>query len=268
MNSEPSPSSSMSHFTLAEIQKVQSLKMWVEAHKSVGHKVAVVFVNGILHDETPPQPFLNIIESYFQPDSMSWERNTFLSKEFVGDLLGKVGEWVSDPRSAVVAGIVGIGMLADAYFNAGRATSAIASALNERMKDLPSVARYIGKGAAIRYWGEHGIYTEKINQGMGDEDDYAFLFVGHSFGALSLATARPYLVNEHGYGMLLLGSPEDHSNLELESTVEHPIYAITHETDIIRMLSFIGDPTDLQQKLLRLDAHSLASYSQLFAAMS
>jgi hypothetical protein len=256
----------MDTFPTEDIHKVQTLQKWVHNHQNLGTKVAIVFVNGILNNEARPPVLLNVLRDYFKPDVFTWERNTFMSHEFVSGLMTQIVDYTNHPKAGWVAGLVGMGLVTDAYFNAGRATNALLGYIGDNLQHLPSMTRFAARQAAFKYWGPDGPYTASVTQRIDVElPNHAFLFVGHSFGALSLATTRPYIRNEKGIAMLLLGSPEDHSKMMSESDQINPVFSVTHESDIIRMLHNINPDVETFQATMRsLEAHSQDTYSRLF----
>jgi hypothetical protein len=282
-----------------DYDKVSKVKAWVEAHKAAGIKVTLVFVNGVLHDDKPP-PFLDVLENYFEPDNSAWKRNVFLSIEFVTQILsgdiadaidkvskgtGNPSPSVSDVESAIAiasssdtafaagAALLATALAADVLLNNGQGINACANAVVSHVPRIPELVKALNHNVANEIWGENGDYMKAVQKSLQRDTDRAYLFVGHSFGAVSLATARPYFSNEKGFAMLLLGSPEVHTDIEtpLGETDPNPVYAITHCNDFVRLFSDISDLRDLghdksmEDRVLNAEAHSLATYSQLFA---
>ncbi len=269
----------ISEFSTIDLGKVRNILNWVKLQREEKRGVHVVFVNGILHDLNnygEIQPFMNSIQSCFQPDSLDWHRNPFLSIQMVTMIKEKLGIFFSKAGLATGIGVVSL-LALDYFITGGTTTQATFKVLVDALASFPwrSTAIEFTRSFAKGLWGKEG-NESRLEKGRIDTlRDQAILYIGHSFGAMSLAAAYSHLngtESNTSLAFLLLGSP-DH-DVEITPLAGKPIYSIRHNQDIISLLKekvtesiqTEGRVNDakVMEEVETFEAHSLATYQKLF----
>lgn len=247
----------------------------------------IVFVNGILHDmdeKAADIAFLNVLQSHFGTSDLAWFKNKFMSTQFVHDVSVRFSNvWKEttakvDPFLASLVALTAISL--DMYATGGQITSTVFTKARDAAVNFPwkSTALSFARHWAREHWGERGDNTGKLRAILERNEGKAILLVGHSFGAMSLATAYPHLQSTSNtpLSFLLLGSPVHHETPTAQPG--KPIFSILHKEDIVGVfketaIEVTRGETDLgeidqalEHNLLTAEAHSLRTYSLLFPA--
>lgn len=263
------------------------VKSWVDQQQADGKSVKIVFVNGILHDmeeKAEDIAFLNVLQSHFRSKDLAWFKNKFMSTQFVHDVSVRFSNvWKEttakvDPFLASLVALTAISL--DMYATGGQITSTVFSKARDAAVNFPwkSTALSFARHWAKEHWGEHGVNTDKLRTMLERNEGKAVLLVGHSFGAMSLATAYPHLQSTSStpLSFLLLGSPVHHETPAAQ--MGKPIFSILHKEDIVGVFretaievtrgeADLGEiDQTLEHNLLTAEAHSLRTYSLLFPA--
>lgn len=261
------------------------VKAWVDKQQALGKNVKIIFVNGILHDmeeKADDISFLSVLQSHFGTTDLAWFKNKFMSTQFVRDVsvrFTNVWKETTAKVDPVLTGLVALTAISlDLYVTRGQITSTIISKARDAAVNFPwkSTALSFARHWAKEHWGEHGDNTDKLRTVLERNEGKAVLLVGHSFGAMSLATAYPHLPSTPGtpLSFLLLGSPVHHETPTAHA--DKPIFSILHKEDIVGVFretaidaargeASLGEMDQtLEDNLLTAEAHSLRTYSLLF----
>jgi hypothetical protein len=272
------PSGSVSDFTVEQVAQIALVDDWVQQQKVLGRTVRIIFVNGILHDLDKSDDILPICTAMtdrFDIEHYWWLKNPFLSYQMIAGVLRNLYTQTQQCLRSETAPYVGVAAAAlcalDLTLTGGRTTLFLGRYVAASLSgcDVRSVALTVASSFAHIMWGREGENTQSLNRILAEyqrrDDGAATLLVGHSFGAMSLATAHPNIQQPAGSAaaLLLLGSP---LNTPPDPNLAIPIFSITHEQDVIHYFRDINDVAGdgAERELLSAEAHSLATYTKLF----